>query len=53
MRASSDLGDDASESGVLLNLAVHFRREHFAPAAYDGRGCFVAGGLDPEDEAFH
>src|SRR6185295_8422205 len=50
VRAARDLGHDAAEPAVQLRLRRDDRRKLLAPVADDGRGGFVAGGVDAEDE---
>ena len=44
-----DLGHDATEPGVEVDLARDHRRQHVPAVGDDGGGGLVARGLDPQD----
>ena len=48
--ALADLGDDASELGVQVDLGRHHARHDVEAAEHQRRGGLVAARLDPEDE---
>ena len=48
--AAGDLGHDAAEAGVQIDLARHHRRQHVGAADHDGRRRLVARRLDAEDD---
>ncbi len=54
MAAGGDLGHDAAEGAMLVELREHAVRQDRAAAvgvpAHDGRGRLVAGGLKPQDQ---
>ena len=48
MAAGSNFRHNAAVQPVNGNLRMHRHAQHFASAAQNGGGCFVAGGFNPE-----